>query len=204
MAGRATTCVRLPARARSAGSGAWLGLILCFAAAACALAEPLGPCSRRTGLVISEILYNPGPRLDGRNVEFIEVYNSNPWSEDISGYRLTGDISYTFPPGTVMNARSFVLVAAVPPDILAAFGIAGALGPYGGSLPNSSGTVRLRNRADHVLLDIEYDSRPPWPVLPGAAGHSLVLARPSYGEANPAAWAASVSVSGSRAPRSRH
>jgi hypothetical protein len=41
-------------------------------------AEPLGPSSRRTGLVISEIMYHPAARADGKNLEFIEIFNSEP------------------------------------------------------------------------------------------------------------------------------
>ena len=57
-----------------------------------ALAEPLGPSSRRTGLVISEIMYHPLPRPDGKNLEFIELYNSEAIPADLSGYRLSGDV----------------------------------------------------------------------------------------------------------------
>ena len=63
-------------------------------------AESLGPSSRRTALVISEIMYAPAPRLDGRDLEFIELYNPQPWFYDLGGYRLTGAIEFTFPPGT--------------------------------------------------------------------------------------------------------
>src|SRR5262249_39639809 len=38
--------------------------------------EPLGPSSRRTGLTISEIMYHPRSRTDGRNLEFIELFNT--------------------------------------------------------------------------------------------------------------------------------
>src|SRR5262249_46334269 len=38
--------------------------------------EPLGPSSRRTGLVISEIMYHPTNRADGKILEFVELYNS--------------------------------------------------------------------------------------------------------------------------------
>jgi len=44
---------------------------------------------------------------------------------------------------------------------------------------------------------VDYSDQPPWPVAAGGAGHSLVLARSSYGENNPLAWAASDSVGGS-------
>jgi hypothetical protein len=52
--------------------------------------EPPGPSSRKTPIVISEIMYKPAPRTDTNNLEFIEIYNSNPWFHDISGYRLVG------------------------------------------------------------------------------------------------------------------
>jgi hypothetical protein len=48
-----------------------------------------------------------------------------------------------------------------------------------------------------VLLEVNYDSRHPWPAAADGAGHSLVLARPSYGENQREAWAASDSIGGS-------
>src|SRR5207248_9871532 len=64
--------------------------------------EPLGPSTRRPGLVISEIMYKPAPRADNRNLEYIELYNSNPFYEDISGYQISGDIGFTFPSQTIL------------------------------------------------------------------------------------------------------
>ena len=52
--------------------------------------EAIGPSRRRSPLVISEVMYNPTNRADLRNLEFIEIYNSQAWPEDISGYRLSG------------------------------------------------------------------------------------------------------------------
>src|SRR5262245_3128331 len=79
--------------------------------------EPLGPCSRRTPLVISEIMYHPAARSDSNNLEFVEVYNSQPWPEDISGFRLGGGIEFTFPPATVLPAEGFIVVAAEPASL---------------------------------------------------------------------------------------
>ena len=33
-------------------------------------------------------MYKPAPRADGNNLEFLELYNSNPWFHDISGYQI--------------------------------------------------------------------------------------------------------------------
>jgi hypothetical protein len=160
--------------------------------------EPIGPSSRRTGLVITEMMYHPTNRADGRNLEFVELYNSQEWSEDISGYRLTGEADYTFPPNTVMAARSFLVVAAVPGDIQAVYGTAiRVLGPFTNALSNGSGTVRLRNRLGAILLEANYDDEPPYPAAADGGGHSLVLARPSFGERDPRAWAASDRIGGS-------
>lgn len=160
--------------------------------------ETIGPSSRRTALVITEIMYHPTNRSDGRNLEYLELYNSQEWSEDISGFRLTGEADYIFPSNTIMAARSFLVVAAVPADVQAVYGGAiRILGPFTNALANESGTVRLRNRLGAVLLEAEYDDEPPYPAAADGGGHSLVLARPSFGERDPRAWAASDRIGGS-------
>jgi hypothetical protein len=159
--------------------------------------EPMGPSSRRTGLVLSEIMYHPRARADGANLEFVELFNSQPTSENISGYRLTGSADFTFPPGAVIPAGGFVVVAAAPADLRAVYGLPQVYGPYTNNLPNDAGTVRLRDRLGSVLLEVDYSGEAPWPASADGAGHSLVLARPSYGEGNVAAWAASARRGGS-------
>ncbi|WP_205880831.1 lamin tail domain-containing protein, partial [Limisphaera ngatamarikiensis] len=91
--------------------------------------EPAGPSSRRTALVITEIMYHPTNRPDGRNLEFIELYNSGLWAEDLSGYRLSGDVEYVFPSGTTLAAGGYLVVAANPADLQAVYGLSGVLGP---------------------------------------------------------------------------
>src|SRR5690349_18998429 len=59
--------------------------------------ETIGPSSRKTGLVITEIMYNPKavPGLPTNLThEFIEVYNSKPWAEDMSGFAIAGSVSF--------------------------------------------------------------------------------------------------------------
>ncbi len=150
--------------------------------------EPLGPCSRRTPLVISEIMCKPAPRADLYNVEYIELYNSNPWFQDISGYQVLGDnMSYTFPPNTSLAGGSFVVLAASPESIQAVYGITNVAGPYQGSL-KAAGTLQLLDGQGAVLLSIPYSNLAPWPVAADGTGHSIVLSNPTYGEADPRAW----------------
>lgn len=159
--------------------------------------EPLGPASRRTGLSISEIMYHPRDRADGRNVEFVEIYNSNPFAEDISGYRFSGSFDFTFPPNTIIGGNGFLVIAPAPSDIEAEYGIAGVLGGYTNNLPNNAGLIRLRKKSGAVVLEVPYQDGAPWPVAADGAGHSLVLAKASYGERNARAWAASAYMGGS-------
>ncbi len=159
--------------------------------------EPLGPSSRRTGLTFSEIMYHPRDRADLRHVEFVEIYNSNPFQEDISGYRLTGELDYTFPNGTIIPGLGFLVVAPSPADVQVVYGISGVLGGSTDQLNNNGGTIRLQKKSGGVILETTYSDQPPWPIAADSAGHSLVLARPSYGENDPKAWAASASVGGS-------
>ena len=65
--------------------------------------EAIGPSSRKSAIVFSEIMWKPAPRTDGKNLEYLELYNSNPWFQDISGYQITcADMNYTFPAGTTI------------------------------------------------------------------------------------------------------
>ncbi|MBI1177017.1 hypothetical protein GC207_06210 [bacterium] len=159
--------------------------------------EPPGPSNRRGGVVVSEIMYHPADRVDGRNLEFVEIFNTQPFPEDFSNWRLSGDADFTFPPGTTLPGGGIFVVAKVPNDIEAVYGITNVYGPYSGSLPNDTGTVRLRNQSDAIMWETTYQTEAPWPIAPDGGGHSLVLARPSYGEASPKAWLPSDQLNGS-------
>src|ERR1051325_9494371 len=158
-----------------------------------ARADAMGPASKRTALTISEVMYHPEARADGKNLEFIEIYNSENVPLDLSNYRIDGDVSFTFPTNTTIAGLGFVEVAAAPADLKAVYNLTTVFGPFenGGALPNDSGKIELWSRAGALLLELEYNDSAPWPVAADGAGHSLVLARPTYGENNVKAWAAS-------------
>jgi len=117
--------------------------------------------------------------------------------QDVSGYRLGGSIDYTFPAARQLAGGGFIVVAKSHLIFKGAYGIAGVLGICRQSAACSGKVTIDYSSRRRVLLDVNYRTKPPWPIPADGAGHSLVLARPSYGENDPSAWAASDSVGGS-------
>ncbi|HEY3862719.1 MAG TPA: lamin tail domain-containing protein [Verrucomicrobiae bacterium] len=159
--------------------------------------EPLAACNRTTPIVISEIMWKPTPRGDTNNCEFVELFNSNPWFQDISAYQLVcADMNYTFPPGTIIPGGGFLVAAASPGSIENVYGVTNVIGPYNGSLKHSE-TLQLIDEHGSVLLTVPFTDTYPWPVAADGSGHSIILANPSYGEGDPRAWAISDAAGGS-------
>jgi regulation of enolase protein 1 (concanavalin A-like superfamily) len=159
--------------------------------------EAIGPANRRTGIIFSEIMYNPKPRLDGRSMDFVEIYNGEPIFVDLTGWKIGGGIDYTFPNGFKIGAGQFVVIAADPDAIQSTYGISGVLGPFTHKLSNTGDTLTLLNQSGAVRDDLTYSSEMPWPVAADGAGHSLVCTKPSFGEDDPRAWSASQLIGGS-------
>ncbi|MBC8094897.1 MAG: lamin tail domain-containing protein, partial [Akkermansiaceae bacterium] len=191
----------------------WAGILIEARSAAAATPETPGPCSRKTPFVLSEIMYHPAAIQVVTNgvtnklsTEFLELYNSNPFYEDLSGFRISGDIDFTFPKGAGLPGLSRLVLAKNTNDFQAYYQLTGVtVLSYGltnnvTNLVNSlsrEGTLRLRNDSGGIVLEINYDNDNPWPAGADGTGHSLVLARPSLGENDPQAWALSDQVGGS-------
>ena len=159
--------------------------------------EKPGPSSRRSPLVISEVMYHPAAPEDGANLEFIEIYNSQPWWEELGNFRIDGDVRFTFPADARIDKLGYVVIAADPEAVKKAYGLEQVFGPFTGRLANSGGRLRLRNNLDAILFEVDYETRAPWPSSADGAGHSLALGRPSYGERDVRAWTQSDTIGGS-------
>lgn len=158
--------------------------------------EPIGLASRRTGIVISEVMYADGPVAGTNSVEFIEIYNAGSIFEDLSGWRLEGEANFTFPAGARIEAGQFLVLAGDAAAFRGEYGF-DAFGTFSGRLNSGGGLLRVRDELNAVRLEFEYSSEDPWPVAARGTGHSLVLNRPSYGISDPRAWAASANRGGS-------
>ena len=136
-------------------------------------------------------MFNRSNRVD----EFIEIYNTHHLTQDLSGFRIASNVSYTFPSNTLIAPNAYLVVVSTAGQ----YTNVANTGPYLGSLLHNPapGEVVLVNRSGAILLDAAYDCDAPWPASADGGGHSLVLARPSYGEGDARAWAASARIGGS-------
>jgi len=159
--------------------------------------EKPGPSSRRSALVISEVMYHPVAPENGTNLEFIEIYNSHPWWDELGNFRIDGDVRFTFPADTRIDQLGCVVIAADPEAVKKAYGLGQVFGPFEGRLSNGGGRLTLRNDFDAILFEVDYETRAPWPGSADGGGHSLVLGRPSYSERDVRAWTQSDIIGGS-------
>ncbi|MBN1818252.1 MAG: lamin tail domain-containing protein, partial [Sedimentisphaerales bacterium] len=151
-------------------------------------------------LVISEIMYHPveeGETPSGdETLEFIELYNDRAVLEDLGGFTFTNGIEYTFPAGTILGAREYLVVARDPDAVEQAYGITGLYGPFSGRLNNDGERVELSNANGQILFSVRYNDTWPWPNSPDGTGHTLILATLGGDPEEASTWAASTFIGG--------
>lgn len=144
-----------------------------------ALSLPLG-----AQVVISEIHYHPveepafdstaayNPTLDLTDDihEFVEIQNTGTSGVDLGGWTLSGAFDFVLPAGTVIPAGGFKVLAKNPARIETVYGITGVLGPCTGKLPNSGGSVRLRDPTGATVDAVTYSAAFPWAQSANALG----------------------------------
>ena len=151
--------------------------------------------SMDTVVVFNEIHYHPANGQE--SLEFVELYNQHSVDIDISGWQISGGIDFTFPGQTVINADSYLVVAADPDALKANTQASEVLGPFSGKLSNGGETLLLLNNNRRVMDEVDYNDRPPWPSAPDGSGLSLSKIRPHSISALPANWTKSRDLSGS-------
>ena len=162
----------------------------------CALGSLLSLAAVRavdTTTVFNEIMYHPAGPADP---EWIELYNQMAVNMDLSGWKITGGVNFTFPNGTTIPARGYLVVASDPGALQASTGITGVLGPWVGALNNSSETIQLKNRIGREMDRFHYEDSGQFPVAPDGGGVSLVKRQPGLASSNTESWTSSPRVLG--------
>src|SRR5437016_3400195 len=103
-----------------------------------------GPVS--ASVLISEIMYHPvQENAPEDNHEFVEIYNREDGAVDLTGWRLTGEIKFTFPAGATIPAHGYRVIAKNRAALAAVatyqLSAADLLGDYPANLSNSGGTL---------------------------------------------------------------
>ena len=122
-------------------------------------------------VVFNELMYNPSDD-EAETAEWIELYNQLAVDMDISEWELDGGVDYTFPDGTIVPGRGFLLVAATPDEVQAPENVE-VVGPYSGMLSNGGEEIRLFNNDGRLMNTIDYNDGGKWPTAPDGSGVTL-------------------------------
>ncbi|MDC0067010.1 lamin tail domain-containing protein, partial [Verrucomicrobia bacterium] len=145
-------------------------------------------------VVFNEINYHPAE--NNHLLEFIEIYNQNSVNVDLTGWKLTGGVDYSFNKNTIIQGGSYMVIALDPETIKEVSGLAQVLGPYEGRLDNAGETIRLKNNNGRIMDRITYNDKDPWPVSADGSGATLSKLIPMTASSPPDNWTSSPQISG--------
>ncbi|HNQ87478.1 MAG TPA: lamin tail domain-containing protein, partial [Verrucomicrobiota bacterium] len=108
---------------------------------------------RGAGVIVNEIMYHPAST--NRLEEWFELHNASAESVDLSGWRTSQGVTFTFPAGTRLAAGGYLVVAADVPTFAAGHpGIGNVVGGWTGVLSHDGEDLEIEdaegNAADHV------------------------------------------------------
>lgn len=157
--------------------------------------------STSTSVVINEVMYHP---IDGDDrKEFIELYNRGPVALDMTGWRLSDGVRFELPPGTIIAAGGYLVIASEPALFTGPASVYGlppgqVLGPTTpqaaagfGRLKDSGERITLSDQLDRVVDTVRYHDGGEWPRWADGGGSSLELIDASQDNRFGQAWDAS-------------
>ena len=162
--------------------------LLCLIGAAAASYCSLS--ATHADVIINEILYHAPNDLD--ELEYVELFNNGNENVDISDWKLSKGIAFTFPSDTQIKAREFIVVCKNKWLFKKIYGEVTPLGEFSKSLSNSSDKINLKDSDGEIVDSVEYSDRSPWPI--SADGYSASLERicPSADSNDTVNWAPSI------------
>ncbi len=150
----------------------------------------LPAAAQDSAVIINEVHYHPVDETT--QSEWIELRCLHGVDVDLSGWQLKGGVNFTFPPGTIVSGRGFLVVAQNP----AALPGVTALGPWTGKLGNAGEEIRLVNNSNRIMTQLTYGDGGDWPTGPDGCGPTLARRNQTAADNRPSAWAASNETGG--------
>lgn len=142
---------------------------------------------RQTNVVINEIMYDAPS--DEPSAEFIELYNRGSNTVDLSGWRFTDGIDFTFANGTTLAPDSYLVVAADLSALASTYGAIPAVGNFEGRLANNGELIRLVDAVGNLADEVDYLPGGNWPRLANGDGTSMELRNPWMDNSLSSGWA---------------
>ncbi len=137
---------------------------------------PAGPGAAGR-VAFSEIMYHPVlANPDDNRHEFIELFNPGDTLVDLQGWRIEGEVRFTFGAGARLDAGQYLVVAQNREALLAlpAYGLAAladrVVGNYAGALDDGGGNLDLLDASGEVVDRVRYDDAFPWPLAADGFG----------------------------------
>jgi hypothetical protein len=146
-------------------------------------------------VVFNELMYNPAG--GDESLEWIELHNQMAIDIDLSAWEITDGVNYTFPEGTIIPGRGYLLIAANLDAFEGETGITDAQGPFTGQLNNSGESVRLRDRNSRELDRVDFRDEGAWPAGADGSGASLAKINEDSISGRSSNWRASAQIGGS-------
>src|SRR3954451_15770476 len=119
----------------------------------------LAPRFARGGVMINEIMYHPA----STNLleEWFELYNNGPTNVNLSGWRISKGLDFTFPANTTIAAGGFLVLAADTAIFSSHYpGVANVLAASVGPLQGH--TIELDDSASNNVSSVSYFSEGDW------------------------------------------
>lgn len=146
-------------------------------------------------LVINEIMFKHAPAYfptgkTNSSEQWLEIYNKSASAVTLTGWSLSGGISYAFPAASSIPAGGYLVIAKDKVALAAKYPSITILGNYSGSL-GSDDVVRLEDPNSNFVDEVRYYGGGRWDDRANGGGSSLELRDPRSDNSKPEAWAAS-------------
>ena len=152
-------------------------------------------------IVINEILYhqtpdggigsNTGTPFTEDPEEWIELYNRSDNAVDLSGFEFEDGVSFTFAPGTTLEAGEYLVVASDAVALAAKYPGINIAGEFDGGLSNSGERIQLVDSIGNLADEVIYFDGGAFDERADGGGSSLELRDPDADNSNGQAWSAS-------------
>src|SRR5204863_6091385 len=133
-------------------------------------------------IVINEIMYHHSVLPSTNNLppqaspeEWLELFNKGATAVDLTGWELSGGISYQFPPGKTIAPGAYLVVAKHAAMLHASYPSIDIVGDFGGKLSGKGDFVVLKDSKGNPANQVRYFTAGRWPEFPDGGGPSLEL-----------------------------